>query len=136
MKLTPRQYAEALFAATRGADSKAADQAVVRLHTLLRRSRALKLYPRIIAAFERLSRAQSGKPHVKVETARPHGAKQLAALLEKAIGPASLETSVKPELQGGAVLTVGDTRIDGSVAAALRRLRHQLASSSLAVTHS
>ena len=56
---------------------------------------------------------------------------RLVALLgERLQSECILETSERPELVGGLVLSVGDTIYDGSVRAQLQRFRNELMRSS------
>jgi len=136
MKQTPRQYARALSEATDGLTDAEVAKVMPRFLALLRRSRAIKLLPRILRAFESLEQAKTGKTHIILETARAHSDDKVKGMLKEKVKDFSLEHKVEPKLQGGAVVTIGDTRIDGSVQAALKRLRHDLTNSSSFVTHS
>jgi F0F1-type ATP synthase delta subunit len=136
MKLTPRQYAEGFLDACDGASASEQEAIVARLRARLQRAKALKLFPRIVTAAEDLALRRSGLTRVRVETARAHGADPLAERLKSSIGAVVVDHAVIPELQGGAVVTIGDTRIDGSVATSLRRLRDRLAHSPSSPSHS
>ncbi len=136
MKLSPRQYAEAYLDACDGANAEEQKRILERLLVRLRRAKAGKLLPRILAAAEELALQRSGTTRVRITTARPHSAQSIANGLKEQIGAVVVDHTVDPSLKGGAVLTVGDTRIDGSVTAALRRLRVQLSSSLSPSIHS
>jgi F-type H+-transporting ATPase subunit delta len=84
----------------------------------------------ITALFEDLKDAAEGVAQARIESAFPLGAAQVAELtaaLEKRFGKRiEAAVSVDPALIGGARVTVGDTVIDGSVAAQLQAMATQL----------
>ena len=71
-----------------------------------------------------------GRVHVQITTATPLDdaqAGQLAGKLRELLGgEAMLERVVDPALIGGAVLRIGDTVYDGSVANQLQTIRQQM----------
>ena len=86
--------------------------------------------PQIQAMFESLKDAAEGTAKAAIETAFPLEGAELAELtsaLEKRFGR-KIEATVtlRPELIGGARVTVGDTVIDGSVQEQLRAMSAQL----------
>jgi len=84
------------------------------------------LLPVIAEMFERLKDASDGVAKATIETAFPMDATQLSDLtlaLERRFGQRIEATvSVKPELIGGARVTVGDTVLDGTVQEQLRAM--------------
>ncbi len=123
MKYTPRQYANALLLATQGKTQQEQAQVLTRFWTILRNNKAAKLLPKILASYERLHRASTGKEYVAITTAQklPEGA--LLSALEHTLGKQiEYSMAVDPSLLGGAVLRIGDTQLDGSVRMALQRL--------------
>ncbi len=124
MRTTARQYAQALFGATKDG----ADPAVLAAHlrTLLQRRRALKLLPRIAVALENLRREEAGITTATITTARSLDAAAMTGQLGKALGAVEVSARVDPALLGGVALRYGDTRFDASVAGALSRLRRAL----------
>ena len=86
--------------------------------------------PQIQAMFESLKDAADGTARATIETAFPFEGAELAELtsaLEKRFGREIEATvTVRPELIGGARVTVGDTVIDGSVQEQLRAMSVQL----------
>ena len=71
-----------------------------------------------------------GNVHVRITTAAPMApeqAEQITAALAASLGRRPiLETVVDPALVGGAVLRIGDTVYDGSVANQLQQIRQQM----------
>jgi F-type H+-transporting ATPase subunit delta len=86
--------------------------------------------PQIQAMFESLKDAADGTAKATIETAFPFEGAELAELisaLEKRFGrKIEAAVTVRPELIGGARITVGDTVIDGSVQEQLRAMSAQL----------
>jgi len=86
--------------------------------------------PEIQAMFEVLKDSADGVAKATIETAFPFEGNELADLtasLEKRFGKKIEATvEVKPELIGGARVTVGDAVIDGSVQEQLRAMAAQL----------
>ena len=99
------------------------------LRVLSRRDRLRLLRP-ILREFDRQHSEVRGNVRVHVTTAAPlpeAAAKQLAKALRPLVtGEPQLETTVDPELIGGAVVRIGDTVYDGSVARQLQRLESQM----------
>jgi F-type H+-transporting ATPase subunit delta len=97
---------------------------VVARHGRLDCLRAIRRQARI------LYEALQGKSRVRVTTATavdPRQLEQIAAALGASLGqPPILETVVDPALIGGAVLRIGDTVYDGSVANQLQSIRQQM----------
>jgi len=86
--------------------------------------------PEIQAMFESLKDAADGTAKATIETAFAFDGAELAELtsaLEKRFGrKIDATVTVRPELIGGARVTVGDTVIDGSVQEQLRAMSAQL----------
>jgi F-type H+-transporting ATPase subunit delta len=96
---------------------------------LLRKGRIL-LLPDVARAFERMVEARTGRARATVTTAVPlpedfH--RRVQDSLEKLSGrKLTVERQVDPEILGGVVARVGDVLYDGSLRAALARLREKL----------
>ncbi len=124
MKLTSRQYAQALLESTDGRSPNEAAQAVKRLARLVPRSKLTRLWPKIIRSYERLQRQQAGRLKVQLATARIFDVKQLSSAIQQTLDqPIDLETSIDARLIGGAVVTIDDTRLDASLRASLEQMR-------------
>lgn len=132
MKFTADQYAEALLAAAEQTQEEGVPALAWRLHTLLIRRRHSRLLPKIFAACDRKMLERSGKVAVRMTTAYPHDAERLSAALHTTLGtPVELDHRVDPSLIGGAVIRVGDQRLDGSIIAMLERMRNTLTRNSI-----
>ncbi len=90
----------------------------------------IALLPQIESMFEGLKDSADGIAKATIETAFPFQGNELAELtaaLEKHFGKKIEATvAVKPELLGGARVTVGDTVIDATVQEQLRAMAAQL----------
>ena len=90
----------------------------------------ISVLPEIQRLFESLKDAADGVAKATIETAFPFQGDELAELtsaLEKRFGKKIEATvAVRPELIGGARITVGDTVIDASVQEQLRAMAAQL----------
>ena len=124
MKLTPRQYAQALLESTDGRSRNEAAQVVRRLARLVPRAKLTRLWPKIIRSYESLQRRQAGRLRVQLATARPFDQKHLSETIQRTLDqPIDLETAVDTRLIGGAVVTIDDTRRDASLRASLEQTR-------------
>ncbi len=94
--------------------------------SLLRRQRAMKLMPRIMAHLEKLDDQKHKRTRVVIMTTQDSISKTLENQLTKALGPVVFDLNVDPTLIGGIVLRVGDDAIDGSLRTRLRNLHHHL----------
>ena len=86
--------------------------------------------PDIVDAFAASAAAGRGRRIAMVRSAVPLSPTQqaeLAAALQQAVGtPVELQVNVDPTVVGGAVTTIGDTVIDGSVRSRLNQMRDAL----------
>ena len=104
----------------------------IALHTVLVliNKRREGLAPEIVAQFDVLEREARGAQTLRVTTARPLGQAEIDAIVAK-LGetfkaPLDVTQSVEPDLIGGVRLTVGDQRIDGTIAGRLDDLARML----------
>jgi len=104
----------------------------VALHAilLLIRKRRESLAPEIVAQFDVLERQARGAQTLQVTSARPLSQADLDALVAKLTAafktPFDVTQSVDPDLIGGVRITMGDKRIDGTIAGRLDDLARML----------
>lgn len=102
---------------------------------LLRKGR-VTLLPDVARAFERMVEERTGRARAVVTTAAPMNEdfhRRLQARLETlSARKLTVERKVDPEILGGVVARVGDMLYDGSLRAALGRLREQLTAGDVA----
>jgi F-type H+-transporting ATPase subunit delta len=104
----------------------------IALHTVLVliQKRREALAEEIVAQYDVLEREARGANTLRVTTARPLGQAELDAIVAK-LGdayktPLDVTQSVDPQLIGGVRLTIGDKRIDGTIAGRLDDLARML----------
>ena len=104
----------------------------VALHAilLLIQKRREALAPEIVAQFDILERQARGAQTLQVTSARPLAKADLDALVAKLTAsfktPFDVKQNVDPDLIGGVRITMGDKRIDGTIAGRLDDLARML----------
>jgi F-type H+-transporting ATPase subunit delta len=104
----------------------------IALHSilLLIQKRRESLAPEIVAQYDILERAARGAQTLQVTSARPLAKADLDALVAKLTAalktPFDVTQSVDPDLIGGVRITMGDKRIDGTIAGRLDDLARML----------
>ncbi len=126
MKLSPKQYAEALFEAAAETAPKDLDIILDRFVKILQANGDLGKFPEIEAEYKNIERGQSGISEGKVTLAMEHNAKILNDLNKVVSGKAEYNTKIDGGLVGGIVVRVDDTLIDGSVKTMLAQLKTDL----------
>ena len=90
-----------------------------------------RFLPAILRMYERMLRSDEGIVEARVEVASPLDSTmedQVRAHLAECTGKkVQMEVRVRPELIGGAVITVGDRLFDGSMRTHLEKMRDRLA---------
>lgn len=130
MKLTPRQYAVALYESVAATAPSNRDSVLKQFIKLLAEKNRLSLLPRITEQLKNLERAEQGITLAQLTTAKAWPASE-AQKFKRALGKdlgtdIELETKVNPNILGGAVLQIGDTIIDGSISQSLKALKASL----------
>lgn len=125
-KLSAAMYAQVLHDSTRGLPVTKQRLIVQRWLVLLRQHRATRLLPRIQAHLQQLEDTARKRTRVRVVAADDQPTTKLEEQLTDVLGRVVLDLTVDPTILGGLVLRVGDDEIDGSLAARLHRLHHQL----------
>lgn len=131
MKLSARQYAEALYASI--AENPTRITETMRgFIALLQKNRQRQLLPLILQAVENIETESKGQLKVRVETALPLSTDQQKNLISdlrkqfKQYEEIIIDESVNPELIGGLRLKIGEITIDNSFSAKLQKLSAQL----------
>jgi len=123
MRSNVRRYALAYIEAAEAAGERGLPALARRFVELLARRRQRRLLPKIVAAIRPLWNERHGVTPVRLTTAAPFD----AASLTKAFPDGDISTAVDPSIIGGAIVDVGDVRVDGSVRSSLNRLYAALA---------
>lgn len=127
MKLSSRQYAQALYSAL--SDCSPAEQKVriKNFLALLQRQRRLKILPKIVEQFTLYHYQSQGILPVQATVAVKTDVDQLTKELTKKLKqPLALTVKVQPEILGGLKIQIADLLIDGSVQQKLINLREQI----------
>lgn len=122
MKLTARQYAEALIKLSDGKSGKSLDNVIKDFVAWLAERHELSRVREIVRAVDNAWRRKYGASAVLLTTA-VEPTKQLLDEVQKAFPHASLTHNVSAALMGGAIVQIDDRRFDGSVAGELERLK-------------
>lgn len=125
-RLSAATYAQLLFDSTLNVTGERRREIMQRWLQLVRRHRAMKLLPRIVAHLERIGDEAAKQTRVHVTAATVEETKQLTAELTDVLGRVVIDLTVDPSLRGGLVLRVGDDEIDGSLKTRFRQLHHHL----------
>lgn len=126
MKLTPKQYAMALYEMTKDANEKEASSAIRQFVKILVKNNVLSLLPKILRFYTNYYNHQEGVVDLKIQTTKhlPKIAKELEKLLGD--GKVFVTEEIKPELLGGAIFQWDDQMIDGSLRMRLQKLEQTL----------
>lgn len=127
-KITNKQYAQALFEATKELGGEKLSEAIERFVLLLARQHKLKRAEQIIAEYEKRVKKENGEVDVAVKSAR----KLEKALLEKIKNVFGERVETKEEvdasLLGGVVVRTEDKILDSSLRAQLMVLKRKMKS--------
>lgn len=128
MKISPKQYAQALFELTEGKSEQEVIATIERFALELKKNGHLKQFKSIAHKFAQLSNAAEGIIEAEVVAARELDAGEIGAIADfvKAkytAREAVVRATVDEKVHGGLVVRVGDEVIDGTVAHKLERLK-------------
>lgn len=126
MKITPKIYAHALLKLASGKKEKELSVLAREFSALFVKRGKTKFLRAVILELERVEAEQKG-PRVHVTIAAEQRA--MADRIRKeltSIGDAQIAVRIDPSIIGGMILSLGDIRMDASVAHQLRTLRAHL----------
>lgn len=128
MKITAKQYAEALFSALAETDGKDHDKVMDNFVKVLTDNGDLGLYNQISEEFVKTEMAARNVREAEVTVARPQDTnQQLVEKLNEVIGSkVEVKKKIDEEIIGGVVVRVDDTLIDASVKTQLDNLNKAL----------
>ncbi len=126
MKITAKQYAEALLEVTDGTSGKDLEDSTKEFVGYLSETGAIGRTQQILRALDGVWKKRHGAAKIFVETAFPLE-KDMRAHIQTLAPGATLYERVSPELLGGIKIRIDDRMIDGSVAGSLLRLKRALA---------
>lgn len=130
MKITPKQYARALYEMTKTASGRDLDTVIQNFVKYLGMRGGASLASQIILEFEKYYNIQEGIVSVEASSAREFTGderKYIISSFEKITGKKiELHQSLDKEILGGAIFKVHDTIIDASLKTQLSHLHKQL----------
>lgn len=129
MKITPKIYAHTLLKLSSGKKEKELAMLAREFSALFIKRGKIKFLRAIIAELERIMQEEKG-PRVTVTVAaeQQHGIADRVKKELSGIGDPHIDVRIDPSIIGGMILSVGDIRMDASVAHQLRTLRAHIKS--------
>jgi F-type H+-transporting ATPase subunit delta len=131
MKVSTRQYSQALYDLTLGKSQKDINVAVANFVRTLAKNNQIKFVPAILEKFNGLWNKEHNIVEAEVTSAHELKEAQIKKI-EKFVKEkyqakeVVLQTKIDLNIKGGFVLKVGDEMIDSSIAKQLRVLKNQL----------
>ena len=125
MRKTPGTLARELYVSLMATPERSRPKVMREFFYALTLKRQSAMRPRIVDAFARLALLAEGKKMGRIVTARKLDATERAHFYKRFPDVAFVE-HVDPTLVGGAVVTVGDEVIDGTIAGTIQNLKRTL----------
>jgi len=127
-KLTPTQYAQALYDAVHETANKDHDKVLDNFVKVLAANGDLGRYEQIEAEYNKLEMKEKGIKEAEVTFAKEHNPKILDELNKVVGGKLEFKTKIDEGIVGGVIVRVDDTLIDASVKTQLNNLNNSLKS--------
>lgn len=129
-KLTPKQYATALYQALSETDLRDHDKVLDNFVSVLRENQALGMVSAIEQEYLAYEREAKGITLAEVTSARPLASEEESKLIQElnnyVKGKVELRKQIDEGLIGGVMIKVGDELIDGSVRKSLDEFKQEL----------
>jgi F-type H+-transporting ATPase subunit delta len=122
---TAKQYAHALYEATRDLSGKSLDFAVRAFGDILLRDRAIHMTDAIIAEYDAHAKKQAGEIELKVTTATEITDSH-KKVLKNVFDSTHIVETIDPDVVGGIKVRVGDTIYDATIKTQLIKLKESL----------
>jgi F-type H+-transporting ATPase subunit delta len=131
MKISSKQYAGALYEATKNKEHREIDVAVLNFFNILVKSNQLKVAPKIIGSFKKIWNKEEGIVEAEVITRVEIEKGELRKVesyikerykAEKVV----IINKIDENIKGGVIIKIGDEVLDGSIANQLRNLKNNL----------
>lgn len=127
MKITPRDYAVALYETTEGQDRSVAEQTVNKLVRVLQTNHHLGWAEKIITEYYKYFREQKHVAQIILTSHAPLSASLLGKVIQTFPDGVELEEKIDPTVEGGIILEINQNfLIDGSVRSKLKKLRDEI----------
>lgn len=127
-KITPRQYAVALYEVAKGLSGAKAKEMIARLILILKKNNSLSQLGKIIAAYESYAKKEKGIRQAELFSAKPLSKEvrnRIYAILNKK-NKTELKENIDETLLGGLIIQINDTLIDASFKKQLEKLSDKL----------
>lgn len=133
MKISTKQYAQALYELTLGKSEAEVDAVVEKFVKELVKNNQLKLAQKIIDNFSHIYNRENGIIEAEIQSCEELQIESLQKIEKYLINKYQarqiiFDKKIKPEIKGGIIIKAGDEIIDLSVAGKLTRLRRELIS--------
>jgi F-type H+-transporting ATPase subunit delta len=130
MKVTPKQYAEALLESLENVSAKDQDLVVNNFAQVLADNNDLRLFEQIAEEFHKLELKKKNVQLVELTSARPLSRENERDILDKlnkmVKGDIELKKKIDEKLIGGVVIRMEDKIIDASTKNSLEQLKNNL----------
>lgn len=133
MKIKPRQYAIALYEATKDLPKAKAEEFLAKFVKILVKNNALGSADRIVEHFIKYANSKEGIVDLKIKTPQPMKEdlvevlkKEAGRLLGKKLEKTNIQKETDPGLLGGFILECGDTVFDASLKNKFKILKNNL----------
>lgn len=122
---TAKQYAHALYEATKDLSGKSLDFAVRAFGDILLRDRAVHLAEAIIAEYDAYAKKQAGEVELKVTTVTEITDSH-KKILKDVFNSTHIVEIIDPDIVGGIKVRAGDTIYDATIKTQLSKLKESL----------
>ena len=123
MKITPKQYAIALFESTQHLPEEEVGKIIKNFVGVLKKNNDLSLGGKIIEEYQNCVRRKKDIAKVQITVGEKISGDVINILTQKLGQTVEIEQKVDESLIGGAVIRIGDVLIDGSVKRKLGELK-------------
>lgn len=127
MKITPKQYAIALYESTKNVGGAELEKRIKNFTAILKKNNALSLTDKIIQQYHKYYRTKKNISKIEVASSQKLGSETLNKILEKFSKQVEIEEKIDQSLIGGIMIKIDEnTLIDGSVKRKLKDLQKEL----------
>lgn len=127
MKITPKQYAMALYESTKNVGGTELEKRIKNFTAILKKNNALSSADKIIQQYYKYYRTKKNISKIEVASSQKLGSETLNKILEKFSKQVEIEEKIDQSLIGGIMIKIDEnTLIDGSVKRKLEDLKKSL----------
>jgi F-type H+-transporting ATPase subunit delta len=125
-KITPRQYAVALFESTKNVKGSKLNEVLKSFIILLAKSHKIKLIEKIIEELNKYANEQEGIEQAEVITAKEIDQKTEQAIKKVFGGKIDMKKKVDSQIIGGIIIKTQDKILDASLKTQLKKLKETM----------